>query len=147
MEIFEWIGVGVLVLLCGLALLFVRREIITRRGGTIELSVRLSTMVPGRGWSPGIGRFDGDQLRWYRVFSLALRPRRILTRNGLAVQSRRAPDASERLVLPEHWVILRCVTRRTPVEIAMAEVALTGFLSWIEAAPPGGGASMRYAAR
>src|SRR5215469_2578627 len=147
MEIFEWIGIGVLALLCGLALLFVRREIITRRGGTIELSVRLSTLVPGRGWSPGIGRFDGDQLRWYRVFSLAMRPRRILSRNGLSVQSRRAPDPSERLVLPEHWVILNIATRRAPVEIAMAEATLTGFLSWIEAAPPGGGAAMRYAAR
>jgi hypothetical protein len=32
------------------------------------------------------------------------------------------------------------------VEIAMAESTLTGFLSWMEAAPPGG-AAMRYAAR
>lgn len=146
MRIIEWIGIGVLVLLCALGVLFFRREIITRGRGTIELSLRLSTLVPGRGWSPGIGRFDGDELRWYRVFSLALRPRRVLSRRGLAVQSRRAPDASERLVLPEHWVIVRCTTRRAVVEIAMAESTLTGFLSWIEAAPPGG-ASMRYAAR
>lgn len=146
MRIIEWIGIGVLVLVCALGVLFVRREIITRGGGTIELSLRLSTMVAGRGWSPGIGRFDGDELRWYRVFSLALRPRRVLSRRSLAVQSRRVPDASERLVLPEHWVILRCSTRRAVVEIAMAESTLTGFLSWIEAAPPGG-AAMRYAAR
>jgi hypothetical protein len=146
MRIIEWIGVGVLVLLCALGVLFVRREIITRRGGTIELSLRLTTMVPGRGWSSGIGRFDGDELRWYRVFSLALRPRRVLSRRGLAVQGRRTPDASERLVLPEHWVIVRCATRRSPVEIAMAESTLAGFLSWLEAGPPGG-ASMRYAAR
>ncbi len=146
MRIIEWIGVGVLILLCVLGVLFLRREIITRGGGTIELSVRLSTMVPGRGWSPGIGRFDGDELRWYRVFSLALRPRRVLSRRSLAVQSRRLPDASERLVLPEHWVILRCWTRRGVDEIAMAETTLTGFLSWMEAAPPGG-AAIRYAAR
>ena len=146
MRIIEWIGIGVLVLLCALGVLFARREIITRGRGTIELSLRLSTLVPGRGWSPGIGRFDGDELRWYRVFSLALRPRRVLSRRGLAVQGRRAPDASERLVLPEHWVIVRCSTLRAVVEIAMAESALTGFLSWIEAAPPGA-ASMRYAAR
>jgi hypothetical protein len=146
MRIIEWIGVGVLVLLCALGVLFVRREVITRGGGTIELSLRLTTMVPGRGWSSGIGRFDGDELRWYRVFSLALRPRRVLSRRGLAVQGRRTPDASERLVLPEHWVIVRCATRRSPVEIAMAESTLAGFLSWLEAAPPGG-ASMRYAAR
>ena len=107
MRIIEWIGIGVLILVCALGMLFVRREIITRRGGTIELSLRLTTMVAGRGWSPGIGRFEGDELRWYRVFSLALRPRRVLSRRSLAVQSRRLPDASERLVLPDHWVILR----------------------------------------
>jgi hypothetical protein len=146
MRIIEWIGIGVLILVCALGVLFVRREIITRGRGTIELSLRLSTMVAGRGWSPGIARFHGDELRWYRVFSLALRPRRVLSRRSLAVQGRRAPDASERLVLPEHWVILRCSTRRAVVEIAMAESTLTGFLSWMEAAPPGG-AAMRYAAR
>jgi len=146
MWIIEWIGIGVLFLLCALGVLFVRREIITRGRGTIELSLRLSTMVAGRGWSPGIGRFAGDELRWYRVFSLALRPRRVLSRRSLAVESRRAPDASERLVLPEHWVILQCSTRRAVVEIAMAESTLTGFLSWMESAPPGG-AAMRYAAR
>ncbi len=123
-----------------------RREIITRGGGTIELSLRLSTMVAGRGWSSGVARFAGDELRWYRVFSLALRPRRVLSRRSLAVQGRREPDAAERLVLPEHWVILRCRTRRAVVELAMAETTLTGFLSWMEAAPPGG-AAMRYAAR
>ena len=146
MRIIEWIGVGVLVLLCALGLLFARRELITRRGGTIELGLRLSTMVPGRGWSPGIGRFAGDELRWYRVFSLALRPRRVLSRRSLWVQSRRLPDASERLVLPAHWVILNCTNRRAAVEIAMAEATLAGFLSWMEAAPPGG-ASIRSAAR
>jgi Protein of unknown function (DUF2550) len=146
MRIIEWIGIGVLVLVCGLALLFARREIIARGGGTIELSLRLSTLVTGRGWSPGIARFAGDELRWYRVFSFALRPRRVLYRRSLAVQSRRAPDASERLVLPEHWVILRCTSQRTAVEIAMAEATLTGFLSWMEAAPPGA-AGLRFAAR
>ena len=140
MEIVEWIGVGVLVLLCALAVLFVRREVIAR-GGSIELSYRLTTMVTGRGWSPGIARFAGDNLRWYKVFSFSIRPRRTLSRRGLAVQGRRAPNPPERLVLPDDWVVLRCVTGQTPVEIAMAETTLTGFLSWLEAAPPGSAAT------
>jgi hypothetical protein len=41
---------------------------------------------------------------------------------------------------------VRCTSNHAPVEIAMAEATLTGFLSWIEAAPPGG-ASIRLAAR
>ena len=63
MRIVEGIGIGVLILLAALALLFVRRVAISRRGGTIELGVRLSTMVPGRGWSAGLARFAGDDLR------------------------------------------------------------------------------------
>jgi hypothetical protein len=136
-RIVEGIGIAVLILLAALALLFLRRLIIARKGGTIELGVRLSTMVPGRGWSAGLARFTGDDLRWYRIFSFWPGPRRVLSRRGLAVDRRRTPDANELLVLPPDWIIVRCSGRRSPVEIAMAERALTGFLSWVEAAPPG----------
>ena len=144
MRIIEGIGIGVFVLLCSLGVLFVRREVIARRG-TIELNVRLSTRLPGRGWSPGIGRFVGDELRWYRLFSLALRPRETLSRRSLAVDGRRHPTPTERLAMPADWIILRCTSQRDTVEIAMAETTLTGFLSWIEAAPPGA-VSFRFAA-
>jgi hypothetical protein len=103
-------------------------------------------MVSGRGWSHGLARFAGDDLRWYRVFSFSPRPRRVLCRCSLQIQSRRRPDGPERLALPADWVVVRCVDRRTTVEIAMAEATLTGFLSWIEAAPPGA-ASRRLAAQ
>lgn len=137
MEIFEGIAVGLLLLLVALAALFVRRAWVARAGGTIKLNLRLSTMISGRGWSPGFARFDGDDLRWYRMFSLAIRPRRVLSRNGLVVQSRREPSGPEKLALPHDWVILRCTAHRSPVEIAMARSTVTGFLSWLEAAPPG----------
>ncbi len=101
--------------------------------------------MEGRGWSPGIARFAGDDLRWYRVFSLSVRPRRTLSRRALSVDGRRQPTATERLVLPADWIILRCTSQRDTVEIAMAETTLTGFLSWIEAAPPGA-VSFRFAA-
>ncbi|WP_433215878.1 DUF2550 domain-containing protein [Dactylosporangium sp. CS-047395] len=137
MRIVEYIGIAVLLLLAALALLFLRRLVIARQGGTIELGVRLSTMVPGRGWSAGLARFAGDELRWYRIFSYWPGPRRVISRRGLVVERRRAPDAAELLVLAPDWVIVRCVSRQAPVEIAMAERALTGFLSWVEASPPG----------
>ncbi|WP_213456152.1 DUF2550 domain-containing protein [Rhizomonospora bruguierae] len=137
MEIFEWVAVGILVVLAVLAALFARRAWVARAGGTIKLTIRLSTMVSGRGWSPGFARFDGDDLRWYRMFSLAIRPRRVLSRNGLVVQSRREPTGPEKFALPDDWVILRCLAQNSPVEIAMARSTVTGFLSWIEAAPPG----------
>jgi hypothetical protein len=146
MEVLEWIGIGVFALLLALALLFLRRSFIARSVGTIELSWRMSTVLPGRGWSPGIGRFAGDELRWYRMFSFSMRPRRTLSRRALAIESRRAPDGPERLVLAPDWMIIRCVSDHTSVEIAMAESTLAGFLSWIEAVPPGA-VSTRIAAR
>jgi hypothetical protein len=146
MRILEGIAVGVFVLLAGLALLFVRRGLIVRSTGTIELSWRLSSMLPARGWSPGIGRFAGDDLRWYRIFSYSVRPRRVLSRTALAVEGRRCPDVAERLVLDPDWVIVRCTSKGAPIEIAMSQSTLAGFLSWIEAVPPGT-VSTRMAAR
>lgn len=137
MRIFEGVGIGILVVLVGLVAIFVRREVISRGGGTIDMNMRLSTFVPGRGWAPGVGRFCADELRWYRVFSFGLRPKRVLPRRGLVVESRRAPEGEEKLAMPAGWVVVRCRNTGNPVEVALAESALTGFLSWLEAAPPG----------
>jgi len=145
MRFFEVVAVGVLAVLCGLLVIFVRRELISRAGGTIDMNMRLSTFVPGRGWAPGLGRFAGDELRWYRVFSFGLRPRRILIRHGLVVENRRAPEGPERLAMPAGWVVVRCRGRAgrssnghgESVEIALAETAYHGFQSWLESAPPG----------
>jgi hypothetical protein len=88
-----------------------------------------------------VGRFIGDELRWYRMFSLGLRPRRVLVRHGLVVEGRRKPEGAEKLAMPEGWVVVRCRGKANTgggrVELALAESALTGFLSWLESAPPG----------
>jgi Protein of unknown function (DUF2550) len=137
MRVLEGIGIGVAIVLATLAVLFLRRGLLVRAGGTIRMTVRLTTLVVGRGWSPGFARFVGDELRWYRMFSIAIRPRRVLSRRGLVVESRRVPEGAERLALPSGWVILRCISHQAPLEIAMARSTVTGFLSWIEAGPPG----------
>lgn len=137
MLILEWIGIGVLVLLAAVVVLFARRAMVTRYGGIIRLNVRVTTMLDGRGWSPGFGRFVKDELRWYRLFSFAIRPKRVLCREDLTVERRRLPEGQESLSMPADWVILRCTSHHAPVEIAMARSTVTGFLSWLEAAPPG----------
>lgn len=137
MEIVEGIGIGVAVLMVGLLILFLRRALVTRTGGIIRLNVRVTTLLDGRGWSPGFGRFAGDELRWYRMFSFAIRPKRVLCRQTLVVRRRRLPEGQERLSMPADWVILSCTSQQTPIEIAMARSTVTGFLSWLEAAPPG----------
>ena len=137
MRILEIIGICVVALLALLFVIFLRAGLLMLGGGTIRLQVRVSTLVPGRGWSPGIGRFAGDELRFHRMFSLALRPKRVLNRRTMVVLGRRAPEGPERLALPGHWVILMCRTPAMRIEIAMAETTVTGFGAWLEAGPPG----------
>ena len=137
MTVFEVIGIGVLAVLAVLLAIFARREIISRRGGTIDMNMRLSTFVPERGWAPGLGRFSNDELRWYRLFSFGLRPRRILHRQDLVVEARRRPEGEEKLAMPTGWIVVRCRGGNILFELALAEAALMGFLSWLESAPPG----------
>jgi Protein of unknown function (DUF2550) len=143
MGILEVIGTGVLVMLAGLLAIYARREFISRHGGSIDMNMRLSTFVPGRGWAPGLGRFTNDELRWYRMFSLGFGPRRVLPRHAFRVTARRAPEGPERLSMPPGWVVVRCTSPGTTgspgivVELALAEPALMGLLSWLESAPPG----------
>ena len=129
-------GVLAVVVLLAVAVLL-RRRWIQSAGGTVELSLRLKRLGHGRGWSAGVGFFDGDDLRWYRVFSLSPRPRRVLCRRELEVVSRRAASQAERLALPEGAVVLSCAVPGGPVDLAMQPATVTGFLAWLESRPPG----------
>jgi len=133
----------VLVLLYGVALM-VRRRIISRHGGTFELSHRVRATRPGRGWLLGIGRYSGETLEWFRVFSLSPRPKRSWQRTSLLFASSRSPEGAEQMSLyPEHVVVL-CRTRDgVEIELAMARSTLTGFQAWLEARPPGADWSRR----
>jgi hypothetical protein len=129
-------GLMVLVLLA-VAALFVRRRVLTRSGGTFDCSLRLREGRYGKGWVLGIGRYAGEDLEWFRVFSYATRPRRVLARSEVEVLDRRVPRGPEVYALLSGAVIVQCRDQSRTVEVAMSEDALTGFLSWVESAPPG----------
>jgi hypothetical protein len=137
MRILEIVGICLIALLLVLLAIFFRRRLLIAGGGTIRLQVRVTTMIPGRGWSAGIGRFVGDQLQIHRLFSFGIRPKRVLDRRLLTVDQRRLPEGPERLTMPGHWIILACTSGACRLEIAMAESTVTGFASWLEAGPPG----------
>jgi hypothetical protein len=137
MRVLGLFGICVAVLLVVLFGLFFRRRLLMAGGGTIRLQVRVNKIVAGRGWSSGLGQFVGDELRFHRMFSFGFRPKRVLNRRLLTVEQRRLPAGPERLTMLGHWVILRCRTGPVDLEIAMAEPTATGFLSWLEAGPPG----------
>ena len=129
-------AVLVLVLLYGVALLF-RRRVLSRHGGTFELSYRVRSERAGRGWLLGLGRYSGDALEWFRIFSLSPRPKRTWQRDSLSYVDRRDPEGRERMSLyPEHVVVL-CSTPDGQLELAMSASSLTGLQAWLEAGPPG----------
>jgi len=115
----------------------VRRRGLQRAGGAVEVSLRSARAGPGRGWVNGVGRFVGDDLRWYRVFSLSPRPRRTLSRRDLEVTAQRDPRGHERNALHAGSVVMECRSTADRVELAMEPAAVTGFLSWLESRPPG----------
>nr|WP_196790863.1 DUF2550 domain-containing protein [Motilibacter aurantiacus] len=121
----------------GLAALAVRRRVIQRRGGTFDCSLRNRSRSAPKGWMLGVGRYATDTVEWYRVFSYSPRPRQVVQRRDLVVLSRRAPDAAEALALLPGAVIVECSSGGEVLELGMSPDALTGFLAWLEAAPPG----------
>lgn len=121
----------------GLFLLALRRWFIQRAGGTFDCSLRLSREQPGQGWVFGVARYIADRVEWFRVFSYSPRPREVLFRRDLEILGKRMPEPSEEVALLAGTVVLQCSQRGRLIELAMSEDALTGLLSWLEAAPPG----------
>jgi hypothetical protein len=136
MMVLEILAIGLVACLAMLIAVFARREIYSRAKGTVEIYVRLYQRPGGRGWAPGFAHFRGDILRWYRLFSLAPRPRRTLNRRELMVESRRAPTPEEAKLLPVEWVVLNCKTADGLIEVAMPRHTVSGFLSWLESVTP-----------
>ena len=134
---------ALVVAVLGLFLFGLRRRLIQRAGGTFDCSLRTlrddieAEGDSGRGWVYGVARYSSDQVEWFRVFSYAPRPRRVLERDAIEVVERRHPQGEEELALLSDAVVLVCTHRGIRLEIAMSDDALTGFLAWLEAAPPG----------
>jgi Protein of unknown function (DUF2550) len=127
----------VILVLAGLVALALRRRFLTRSGGTFDCSLRLRPGGYGKGWALGIGRYAGDSLEWYRVFSYAARPREVLSRRDLEILERRPPVGPEVFSLLAGAVVVKCSHDNGFVEFAMSPEALTGFHAWLESAPPG----------
>ena len=144
----EWLLAGYLVLLvvivaaAALAVLPLRRRWLAREGGLFECSVRLSRTTPGAGWSLGMARYNAEMLEWFRFFSYSSRPRKSFLRNEVRVLNDREPDPVEAVALYSGQRVVELEEQEPgegfgqPWEIAMGADSLTGFLSWLEAAPP-----------
>jgi hypothetical protein len=148
MPIWEWLADAAALLLLPLLVyavaLVVRRRWVTRNGGTFELSYRPrpdadADRAHARGWVLGLGRYSGDTLEFFRIFSVVPRPMVVLDRADLHYTGQREPTRSEVHRLYAGHVVVACRTSHTGLELAMSADAVTGLRSWLEAAPPGRG--------
>lgn len=131
-----WIfAVFLIIVVLGAAGLAVRRILLDRGGGTVDCGLRR----PGGAWRLGVAAYGANELRWYGAFGVLLTPEEVLSRRNLSVVSRRDADTSEVPRLGHDMVVVTCRAGddRQTVELAMGRQALTGFLAWLEAAPPG----------
>jgi len=149
-----WIfAVALALIVLAAVILASRRYLVERNGGTVECGLR---RLRGH-WRLGILSYQHDELCWYGAVGVLLRPEQVFKRRALSVVSRRPADLSEAAALGADRIVIEISTRPAGassangaangaaggqpapdrVELAMTEEALTGFLAWLEASPPG----------
>jgi hypothetical protein len=132
-------AVVVLVLLVGVLGVFAgRRWALARRWATFECSMRADPGGAlrgwGRGWALGVGVYGDGVLRWYRLFSLRMRPCMTLDRRQVDLISRRLPAGNEsRALIPGHVVVSVSHAERV-LELAMKPEAVMSLTAWLETA-------------
>jgi hypothetical protein len=146
-----------------------RRFLLERGGGSVECGLRKEN----GSWRLGVALYRGEELCWYGIFGLSVRPDEVLPRRDLELVSRRLPTEAEATSLGPGMIVVECrlgedisqfgTVASSPgasspgasgsgaasgpeadvapgkvvtVELALGESALTGLLSWLEAAPP-----------
>lgn len=122
---------GLLVVVVAVVFLLRRRFLLSGLGA-VTMWLRVSGASR---WSVGVAWYGGDALLWYRALSLSVRPQHRLGRSEFHVTGQRRADRGD-LALPDDVVVLSCSTAEGPRELAMDPSTVTGFLSWVESAPP-----------
>ncbi len=122
-----------IVLILAAAGIAARRFLLERGGGTVECGLRKE----GGPWRLGLASYQPEELCWFGIFGLSLRPHEVFPRRDLTVVSRRLPSDAEAATLGPGMIVVECKLGGGTVELAMGEAALTGLLAWLEAAPPG----------
>ena len=116
-----------------------RRFLLERRGAAVECGLRQGS----RPWRLGLASYQLDEFRWYRTFGFSMRPERTFPRRDLVVVARRPPTREEVTILGPGRIVAECQAGTGsdavpgPIDLALAESALTGLLVWLESAPPG----------
>jgi hypothetical protein len=100
-----WLFAAFLVLLVlAAAGIAVRRYLLERGGGTVECGLRKA----GGSWRLGVASYQLDELTWFGVFGVSMRPEETFPRRDLTVVSRRLPTDAETASLGPGMIVLEC---------------------------------------
>lgn len=137
-----WWAIDVLALVVVLTLatlvaLAMRRRVLTRRGGTFDMSINRRSGATAAGWTLGVAVYGADTLDWYRTFSARLSPRYRFVRGEVHVEGRRAPQGAEAHAVHAGHVVVSTSNATDVKQLSMSPEALTGLLAWLESSPPG----------
>lgn len=129
------VGIGVLFVVLALVLLG-RQVALSRQRGAFECTLQRRGLVGRSSWQFGMMRFGTDRLRWFRAFSLRIRPEVVIRRIDLVdVSRRRLPS---RIEGEEDSYLVELTMRRGQKIMAIMDLVSGAALnSWIEAAPTG----------
>lgn len=130
-------GVLIVVLVVVLALALVLRQLlVSRQSGAFECSVHRRTLVGSQSWQHGLMRFGTDRLRWFRAFSLRLRPELVIRRSHIVDVSRRR--LRSRVEGDEDSFLVTFQLRGGRTLEAVVDLQSGAALNaWLEAAPTG----------
>ena len=138
-------AVVLVLLVLAAAVLASRRYLLERSGGTVDCALR--SPAGSGAWRLGVLSYAHDSVRWHGALGVLLRPEYTFHRRSLSVTSRRPAEPSEAVTLGTERIVVEVSVKPAAdslgsladdhVEFAMTDQALTGFLAWLEASPPG----------
>lgn len=118
-------------LVFALCLSGVRRFNLRRALGTVDASI----CTAGNSWQMGVCRYQDNDLEWFRLASLSLRPKHKFKRSSLELLGRRKPAEAEAVKVQPDVVIVELRYEGRDLRLAMKFDAYTGLSSWLEAGP------------
>jgi hypothetical protein len=117
-------------------LLVLRHVLVSRSRGAFECALQRRGLVGGERWQHGLMRFGTDRLRWYRAFSLRLRPEVVIRRGQiLEVGRRRLPARVEGG--QDSYLLQFTLEGGREIHAIVDLVPGAALNSWLEAAPTG----------